>query len=416
MTKTLHAFYDMAVSPCSFDFFSFLISAELCRCRRNLSSMHLHIIRGPNKNFRDDNLRTDEQNLNQFHNVIIPGISILPSIEKFDWIDRNETSTDNLNPYFVFPRGYSLSKPVADYSCQELVSSKVRREKPVCFKPPAYAEDLAQKWISELKNKKIVTITARELQREDPNNSRKLKIKSWEEAVEKMKSLGYTPILIRDTEKVFSSEQPLQNVLDCAPASIHLPFRLAVYEAAFKNFSKANGPAFLQYFSQGSSSVFLSLDESVASYTSAFYRSNFGMEAGSAFPMSRTNMTYIWDNETSEKILSEISEKKEKVTQNHGFNSENNILFSLEVTIGKLIRELRFGQIFPEDIVTINAIEKTQDDCNLPRKYDVLQIIRNEEGNFLPKGTINAIQEMSKRVEPSFYNLSSSNDGINIVQ
>ena len=50
----LTSFYDLAVTPCSFDFFSYLVNAEICRKRRGLSSIRLIFVKGPNKGFRQD--------------------------------------------------------------------------------------------------------------------------------------------------------------------------------------------------------------------------------------------------------------------------------------------------------------------------------------------------------------------------
>ena len=62
MNRVLTCIYDMMVNPCSYDFFTFLISAEICRIRRNLSEIKLIFVQGPNNKFRDDKLRSAEQN------------------------------------------------------------------------------------------------------------------------------------------------------------------------------------------------------------------------------------------------------------------------------------------------------------------------------------------------------------------
>ena len=79
--NSLYCFYDMQVSPCSYDFFTFLYSAEVCRIRRGLKSIKLILVKGQNHNFRQDQIRTQDQNETFFQNVIVPGISLLPSCE-----------------------------------------------------------------------------------------------------------------------------------------------------------------------------------------------------------------------------------------------------------------------------------------------------------------------------------------------
>ena len=66
MSKDLKCFYDFAVSPASYDFFTFLISAEICRKRRGFESISLFFIKGPVSGFRQDKIRTIEQNLTFF--------------------------------------------------------------------------------------------------------------------------------------------------------------------------------------------------------------------------------------------------------------------------------------------------------------------------------------------------------------
>ena len=70
--KTLVCFYDMAVSPCSYDFFTFMYSAEICRIRRSLDDINLILVQGLKNKFRNDEIRSDEQNQTFFDNVILP--------------------------------------------------------------------------------------------------------------------------------------------------------------------------------------------------------------------------------------------------------------------------------------------------------------------------------------------------------
>ena len=68
--EKLFCFYDLMVSPCSYDFFYFLTSAELHRVQRGLKEMEIVFISGTNFGYRQDSLRTFEQNDMFFKNVI----------------------------------------------------------------------------------------------------------------------------------------------------------------------------------------------------------------------------------------------------------------------------------------------------------------------------------------------------------
>ena len=84
MRKSLICFYDMAVSPCSYDFFTFLISAELCRVRRRFDQIKIVFVQGPKNKFREDNLRSISQNKifsrNFDSQVLIPTTTITNDI------------------------------------------------------------------------------------------------------------------------------------------------------------------------------------------------------------------------------------------------------------------------------------------------------------------------------------------------
>ena len=141
--KTLFCFYDMAVSPCSYDFFTFLYSAEICRIRRGLSDIKLIFVHGTEGKFRKDNIRTQQQNETFFNNVILPGISLLPSCESFMWLNRQEISFQSLPAQNIFPRGYTLNQPTSEYVAHALVASLLRKDTPGFLKAPSYSRKIA---------------------------------------------------------------------------------------------------------------------------------------------------------------------------------------------------------------------------------------------------------------------------------
>ena len=197
--------YDMHVSPCSFDFFTFIYSCELARKRRGLAEINLFIIRAKMGKFRRDMIRTSEQNETFFNNVIIPGISLLETCTKFSWCSREEVDwLNHVESKLIFPRGYSTYDPVHEYLGSDLVAAKIRGDAPVSLKAPKYAVTLAKKFHDNIGNKKYVTLTAREINRDDVNGGRKIKKDVWKQAFKTLESLDIVPIILRDTSAVFS--------------------------------------------------------------------------------------------------------------------------------------------------------------------------------------------------------------------
>ena len=113
MSKKLNCFYDLSIAPCSYDFFAFLISAELHRIRNHFDNLSLIFLPGPNHGYKEDIHRSFEQNDNFFKNVLLPGPLLLPSCNSVIWLDNRDEAQYLLRERkCVFPRGFSLEKPV----------------------------------------------------------------------------------------------------------------------------------------------------------------------------------------------------------------------------------------------------------------------------------------------------------------
>ena len=158
--RSLNCFYDLSVSPCSYDFFAFLISAELHRVRNGFDSLKLIFVPGPEKGYRLDNLRTFEQNDNFFKNVLLNGPLLYKSCTSVVWLDKRLDVQSYLgNPHAVFPRGYSFIKVRRDYVFHGIVSSYFRGDGPVFFEAPNYSKGLAQNYLKRFSvEKKIITL------------------------------------------------------------------------------------------------------------------------------------------------------------------------------------------------------------------------------------------------------------------
>lgn len=355
----LYCIYDMEVSPCSYDFLTFLYTAEVCRIRRKLEKIKLYIVKATHGDFRQDTIRSTIQNENYFNNVIIPGISLLGSCVSFSWSSREElTWLKVTNETQIFPRGYSVEKPTAEYTSRELVASKIRGDKIGALKAPEYAANLAKKFHQSLDGKNFITVTLRELEREDPGDIRKMKIDVWKSIFKKIKKMDIIPVIIRDTQNLFN-EPLFEDAVELSLASLHLPFRVAIYEKALLNFVKSNGPVVTLLFGNAPGVILLEFDNKVISCSENWFNGNFGMVRGSQFPMQTKNTICIWGNEDEPLItdLIEIS-KQNLVPFDSGdeFNNEGNLIASLKTAISHLLYCVQFN-ILEEDISLFKAIK-----------------------------------------------------------
>ena len=350
--KTLFCFYDMAISPCSYDFFTFLYSAEACRLRRGLEDIQLFIVHGVDGLFRKDDLRTEIQNETFFNNVIIPGISILPSCKIFSFQPRNQINISNINKLNVFPRGYEPSRPTNDYTGRSLVPSKLRQDSIGALRAPEYAINLADEFVAnQLSGQIYVTLTVREIDRDNKNHTRTLNKEIWNSAIEKLESEGIKTVIIRDTQNVFENTPVLEGGIEMPSASIHLPLRMAIYQKSLVNFCKNNGPGILQLFSDNNNMYFNEFDNEVTALSEDWFAYHYGMVPGAQFPMTRHCNIYKWGKEEVHLILEHVKSCMKSSTNkniNFSFNTQKNLIKTIETSISVLAHDIGFG-VLPED-------------------------------------------------------------------
>jgi hypothetical protein len=357
--NTLYCFYDFSVCPASYDFFAFLYAAEICRIRRNLEHIEIMLIQGPIHNFRGDGLRTKEINDTFLFNVIIPGLSILPSIKSYFWTSRDNLNINNIDKINIFPRGYQLDSPVAEYKLQELASAKLRGDKPGFFRAPAFAKKMVEEFIeAKIGTGRFITLTTREENRAD-YGIRRINTDMWFDIFKKLKQKGITPVVVRDTAKAFD-ESIFNGILEITTASIHLPFRVALYEKALCNFTRNNGTANLKFFSKSKVRYFAEFTEDRNFLSEKWWEANYGMTPGSQLPMTTTTSEIIWGPEDPNYILETIrnlSEKTPFVEKLHDFNSMENYKASLTTALSHFVKNASFG-VLPEDAMLFGALKK----------------------------------------------------------
>lgn len=370
--KTLYCFYDMAVNPCSYDFFVYLYSAETCRIRRNLEKIQLIFIHGPNEKFRQDNIRSIEQNETFFNNVIIPGISLLPSCSSFMWCARDQFSFEGIKEKCTFPRGYSLQNPTMDYVARAHVASMLRKDSHGFFEAPSYAKSIADNLLrGRCSDNKFITVTAREIERDNANNTRTLNPIVWKNAIHTLSLLGIKTFVIRDTASVGKSPM-FEGVEELPEASVHLPLRLAIYERSLVNFTKNNGPAALMLYSRARAVCFTDFDNDVVAVSENWFQSIFGVKKGGQFPFTTQSKLAVWGDESEKRIVYEVKQALNSVPENtllNTFSNEDSLRSSVVVGFKYLIEQLKHG-LLPEDVDLLLQIKKLNKEYNLRYDFD----------------------------------------------
>ena len=396
--RVLNAFYDMAVSPCSYDFFTFLFSSELCRVRRKLDAIKLVIVHGPDNFFRDDQIRTLEQNKTFFENVIVPGISLLPTCTSFMWMKREELNFSQIDPTFVFPRGYKPTNPVPEYIGNDLVASRIRGDTPSFLDAPSYAKKFAQDFITSIgMNKPIITLTTREISRDNQNSTRTISHNVWREAFQKL-SKNFTPVVIRDS--FHCHDEPLfEEIIECPQASVHLPFRLALYEKARMNFSKNTGPALLLFYGRTNATYFNKFDNDVIAVSQTWFENNYGITEGGQYPMTTLSKKYCWEPETSfaiENFAHNSSESSQHVLELNELDRSDDAKLSIVTASRVLIKNIRH-ELMREDVLLHKMIKDLILKFNLD--FDLNESLLKLNKDMFPPGTVKTLILESEKLK-----------------
>ena len=120
----------------------------------------------------------------------------------------------------------------------ELVASKIRQDEIGFLKAPQYACAIADQFVNQqVGDNAFVTLTIREIERDDTNGTRRINVDFWNDAIDRLDSKGFKTVLIRDTSKSFDGKI-LENAIEAPFAAIHLPTRMALYDKAQLNLTK----------------------------------------------------------------------------------------------------------------------------------------------------------------------------------
>ena len=297
--KTLFAFYDLRVSPYTFDAFSFMVLAEFRRLELKKDTIHMFII-------KDE--QSDTWNWN-IYNVIVPLTQFIHSLSATTITKPNEFTENLIRHKDCFPAGYSAESPVAAYSLKKL--TKTIRQ--AGFKPDISSTKKAREfiglWLEKncLRDSKLVTVTLRQsIGYLDRNSS----IDQWLLFSDYLKENGYTPVILKDTYSLFNPDQEvLDKYLTFDMASLNLELRMALYESAYVNIGLANGPLVLcNYSNHIPYLVHMKLNDNYWA-TLPRYLAEMGLPVGTQFPLAKKNQVLGWSyDDNFETLKTEFEE------------------------------------------------------------------------------------------------------------
>ena len=321
--NVLYAFYDLGISPVTFDIIQFLVLAETERRNLGCDSVHIVFVPGPKDGFSPVEVSV-YQKLGQsdcdvdlmrwrLRNILVPlcwlipscrGVTVCSSIEEAQILERSIAK-------YVFPRGYTVQFPKESFSLYQLAVAQSQGNVPYSIQAPVQARRFVSEWIKSKSNgKKVITISVRNCPYQPERNSN---IKAWREFICSLDPALYCPIIVDDTWTIFkSSFSGLKGLITFSEASWNMELRIAMYELSYLNLSVSCGPVYLCVFDSRTRYLVFSLLRPPKPNLARFFRSE-GFEVGFQFKHAGPFQRLVWKDDTFPVIREEFDKICDKI-------------------------------------------------------------------------------------------------------
>lgn len=252
----LQLFYDLAASPVTFDFASYLAAAEVERRLRKLRDINVIFVLGPKAGVRqelpDYEAAIDvPTRLARLRNILVPMLAFLPSVKGYAVCGSREQAEAIIaaDRTTIYPSDYRVYLP--RQPAKKVIFEQARAG--LSIWPMLRATDAGKRFVGdflarEAKGRKAVVITLRNYDYSPERNSRNA---DWIAFADSLDPTVHVPIFVHDTETSMR-EPPAdfgQHVV-CHAATWSLEIRMALYEAAWINMALMHGPMELCWYNE----------------------------------------------------------------------------------------------------------------------------------------------------------------------
>ncbi len=304
--QILYAFYDLEVSPNSFDFSAFIICAETHRIENKLQKIHIVIVpQEKGKGHHDNSLFDDKHAKWRVNNVIIPMTQFISSCGGIT-VSPNRAHAANFRDQIarhVFPNQYSVEFPVSHHHTGWSIIDAHLNKNVQHFKATEQAREYARQWIdTHSGGKKCIAITLREAPFMEIRNSN---LDVWGDLAQRLKNSGFFPVLLRDIERALDTPLSQFEGVEQFPEGVfNLGLRLGFYEEADVCAFVANGPGQLCFYSKNVNFIYVVTGDWLHKNPTPFGR--MGIKFGETPPTANQFQRWLWKEQDPELLYSEI--------------------------------------------------------------------------------------------------------------
>lgn len=310
--RSAYLFYDLSVSPITYDFVWPLVEAERLRRARDLDD--IKVVIAPGKYFgvrREDDDYEDAVDVEarrwRLHHTVVQLCRLLPTVSGLTVCANRFEATVHRAVFarHVYPRRYWPAFPLAHRPADILDAA--RRGEPVPLPLRATEQGLryVRPWIQRhAAGRRPVVITLRRYHYMPARNSN---LDAWIAFAQRLDKSIYAPIFVQDTDTALDALLPtLAPFPVMAEASWNLDLRMALYESAYVNLLVNNGPHGLCLFSDTCHYVMFKILTPSVRQTTEEYMRFLGFEIGRTPPFAGPLHKWVWEDDRLDVIEREF--------------------------------------------------------------------------------------------------------------
>lgn len=303
---TFVLFYDLDVSPITFDFLWALFIAEMRRIEEGLSSIHVVFVPGGNDGLREEMPTYDrvvdlENRRWRLHHILHAACSLLPSCKGITIAPtRKHADLIRLSSGGRFyPDDYHTALPIAHDSKDGFARLRQGAPLGVLF-PPRQALTYIDDWLAKnSKGRRVICITLRNY---GYNTARNSNLAAWIEFARSLDPRLYCPVFVTDTDDVMQPPEALAEMTVFPAAALDLHLRSALYQRAWLNMGVSGGPMAMCWFLANCRYAMLKIRVPNAYVSSDEFLLKYGYSPDEDLPGASPYQRWIWKDDTTDVI------------------------------------------------------------------------------------------------------------------
>ena len=297
----LHVYYDTRMAPVTFDFATFLVTAEAYRQSIEISSSYLYIV-APDFRFMSERDRTTEVAEKRWRviHILAQLPKLIPAVRRVTW--QTDLYSQILYPNFpaVYPPppGQAVTFP---YVASHVMKAFKNGLDVQPFQATEHAKFLAR---SFTRGHDYVTITLRTSRFQPERNSN---ISEWYKVYKELSAKGYNVWVLPDFEDTFANKEAYALDWPIAHFAVgDLDLRLALYEDALDNLAVNNGICAILNFSKAPQKIFKVVTSGIKTTDPDWVKKTWVAEEGETPEIFQQNQKWIWKDDTASIVLSSL--------------------------------------------------------------------------------------------------------------